>query len=218
MLTLRTNDFQAAWSRRSAELEQRRLNQYRDVLLEYLAEECLYKIDDINSSLLTRCMVGDYAGQLYTVIWTYRDMVPHNQDGSVRRTFEETNVKCSTIHVDELLNPHHDETDEEDTHTRETLLYPQRTDVVLRRTSVLPLLSGRFGNNYWVTRCVNQHANVPEPGPEDKWRVVEYQLRLNFYPRGLPRSLGKKIMDARADRGHVYITPRDCETIVTNSN
>jgi hypothetical protein len=217
MLTLRTNDFQAAWSRRSADLEQRRLNQYRDVLLEYLEDHCYFNLQDINSALLTRCMVGDGPHQLYAVIWTYRDMVPYNQDGSVPLTVQEKHDHCASIRLEENLNPHHDETEEEDTPRYETLLKPQRVDTILRKTSVLPLLSGRFGNNYWVSRHVNPFADVPEPNPTDAWREVEYQLHLNYFPRGLPRAYGKKIMDARADRGEVYPVPLYCETTVTHS-
>jgi hypothetical protein len=210
MLTLRTNDFQAAWAHRSQALGQQRLNQYRDVLLDYLKDKCHYEKSSINSSLLTRCMVADNPKQLYAVLFSYRDTVRNNMNVYAE---EELYDECASVSVKQP-RCYHDYCEEEEEEA--TVLKPQRIDTIVRKTTLLPLLSREFGPEFWVSRVLHTHADVPEPSPEDPWRIVEYQLRLNFYPNGLPDYLASKIEEAYEAYLPTYTVPSGTSIIVTH--
>ena len=160
-----------AWSTRSREIEAHRLQEHSDLLYECLRSEFVARRQLLQDDLLHVILNATSRNELSIPIWTYKYMYHGSNGSDLDRIRYEWSVG--------LLHPWttSEDLDRFDGIWEKT---PVSVESVFRKTDILQRLALLFGDDYRIS-IVPISVKIL-----DEARVATCELRLNYYPNGLP--------------------------------
>ena len=202
MSLFNSNTLSTAWTLRSGELKAQRLQAHNDMLYDHLRRDFLLRNAALQESLVEAIRTASSKEDLTVPLWTYNSTYIANAYQERRREpvsfgdFEgwlrEKGYEWSIGKVRPGFNPE----------TIETIAWewewdraPATVYEVVSKTDLLDRLALLFGDTFLVTRRVVATKSILKPFEAQVYRT---ELRLHYYPRGLPTAIRDRQATARA--------------------
>jgi hypothetical protein len=201
MALFNSNLLVTSWDIRAHELKAQRLQAHNDMLYEHLRRDFTARAASLQESLLEAIRTASSKDDLQVPLWTYhstyianwaesrRDAMAFGHfEGWLRRNGYEWFVG----RVRPGFNPE----------TIETIAWewewdsrPETVYQVVNRTDLLDRIALLFGDRYLVKRVVVATKSILEPFEAQVYRT---ELRLQYYPNGLPTAVRDRQAAVRA--------------------
>jgi hypothetical protein len=181
-----------AWSTRSREIEAQRLQEHSDLLYDVLRSDFVARRQSLQDDLLHVIQNANSKTELHIPLWSYNYTyhVTKHSDISPEVYVEmlDTIRKNGYQWSVGLLEPG---TSVEDDLWEK---YPTSVESVFRKTDLLQRLAILFGDDYRISIFPVSVKFLTEPYEA---RVVKCELRLHYYPKGLPDYMWNKHDEVR---------------------
>lgn len=200
-MALFSNDLlSTAWDARSQELQAQRLQTHNDMLYEILRRDFTARAAALQDSLFEAISTAPSQDALSIPLWTYNstyiaDWHARRRDAMAFGHFEgwlrRNGYEWSVGRVRPDFNP---EVIETNAWEWEWDSRPETVYQVVSKTDLLDRLALLFGDRYLVTRSVVATKSILKPFEAQVYRT---ELRLHYYPKGLPTALRVRQAAAR---------------------
>ena len=186
-----------AWSTRSREIEAKRLQEHSDLLYDILRFDFVARGQSLQDDLLHVIQNANSKTELQIPLWsynhTYHDVKYSDVSPEVYLEMLKTIHKNGYRWSVGLLHP--GTSDEEDIWEEYPWeKHPASVDSVFRKTDLLQRLAILFGDDYRISIFPVSVKVLTEPYEA---RVVKCELRLHYYPKGLPDYMWNKHDEVR---------------------
>ena len=192
MALFSSNLLSTSWDARSQELNAQRLQAHNDMLYEHLRRDFTARAATLQDSLLEAIRTAPSKDDLQVPLWTYHSTYIANRAesrrdamafGHVEGWLRQRGYEWSVGRVRRGFDPE----------VIETIAWewewdsrPETVYRVVSKTDLLDRLALLFGDRYLVTRSVVATKSILEPFEAQVYRT---ELRLHYYPNGLPTAL-----------------------------
>lgn len=190
----------SAWSTRTWEINAQRLQDNSDILYDCLRSEFLARRQDLQASLLEVIQTSTTKQDLEIPLWTYHYssfVKPFSEiPPAVLSETKELLRKKGYNWIVGLVRPWLNSEDLDRYWTLEYLweMPPTSVHTLLRKTDILERLALLFGDNFRIVSVPMSTRTLSEP---TEVRIIKAELRLQYFPKGLPSYLQEKHNRAR---------------------
>jgi hypothetical protein len=169
-----------SWDMRLHELKAQRLQAYNDMLYEHLRADFTSRAATLQDSLLEVIRTAPYKEALSIPLWTFHSTYIVNLSSAY-------NSPGFSEFQDMLRDKGYEWT--------VGAINPESVSRIVKPTDLLDRLALLFGNNFRVTTAVVDSERLTEPFEACVYR---YELRLQYFPRGVSTALREKQDAVRA--------------------